>query len=94
MAIKKGKLKKGGEPDVDATAKIILIDWQRGEIPFYHLPEGEVDKFEFKHETIDTVKEEHFLEMVGAPEYQMKEVVPEEGDEEVEEDAVIEEEQD
>jgi nuclear GTP-binding protein len=45
VAIKKGKLKKGGEPDVDATAKLILFDWQRGDIPFYNLPEGEVDKF-------------------------------------------------
>ena len=30
LAAKMGKLKKGGEPDVDATAKLILIDWQRG----------------------------------------------------------------
>jgi nuclear GTP-binding protein len=33
-----GKLRKGGEPDLDITAKIVLIDWQRGEIPFYSLP--------------------------------------------------------
>jgi ribosome biogenesis GTPase A len=45
VAIKKGKLRKGGEPDVDATAKIILVNWQKGEIPYFHLPEGEVDKF-------------------------------------------------
>lgn len=58
VAIKKGKLRKGGEPDVDATAKIILVDWQRGEIPYFHLPEGEVDRFESKQETtIDNVKE-------------------------------------
>ena len=30
MAMKKGKLRKGGEPDLEATAKLILIDWQRG----------------------------------------------------------------
>jgi hypothetical protein len=30
LAIKKGKLRKGAEPDVDATAKIVLVDWQRG----------------------------------------------------------------
>ena len=58
VAIKKGKLKKGGEPDIDATAKIVLVDWQRGDIPFYSLPEGEVDKYETKHATIDNVKEE------------------------------------
>lgn len=40
VAIKKGKLRKGGEPDVDATAKIILINWQRGDIPYFNLPEG------------------------------------------------------
>lgn len=73
LAVKMGKLKKGGEPDVDATAKIVLIDWQRGEIPFYSLPEGEVDKFETKAEgTIDNVKEEDFLQMVGAPSYQLE----------------------
>lgn len=70
--MKRGKLKKGGEPDTDAIAKIILTDWQRGEIPFYHLPEGEIDKFEIKQETIDNVKEEEFLEMVGAPSYQLE----------------------
>jgi nuclear GTP-binding protein len=40
VAIKKGKLRKGGEPDMIATAKIILVDWQKGDLPFYSLPEG------------------------------------------------------
>jgi ribosome biogenesis GTPase A len=43
VAIKKGKLRKGGEPDLEATSKLVLIDWQRGELPYYSLPEGEVD---------------------------------------------------
>jgi nuclear GTP-binding protein len=43
VAIKKGKLRKGGEPDLEATSKLVLIDWQRGELPYYTLPEGEVD---------------------------------------------------
>lgn len=30
LAVKKGKLRKGGEPDIVATAKIVLMDWQRG----------------------------------------------------------------
>lgn len=30
VAMKKGKLRKGGEPDMEATSKLILIDWQRG----------------------------------------------------------------
>ncbi len=59
---------------MDATAKIILIDWQRGEIPYFHLPEGEVDKFETKQEqTIDNVKEEDFLEMVGGNDFKIVE---------------------
>lgn len=33
-----GKLLKGGEPDTKHTAKSVLMDWQRGEIPFMQLP--------------------------------------------------------
>ena len=33
-ANKYGKLVKGGDPDYKATAKIILLDWQRGKIPY------------------------------------------------------------
>ena len=71
LAAKMGKLKKGGEPDVETTAKLVLVDWQRGEIPYYSLPEGEVDKFEAKQEeTINNIKEEEFLNLVEAPDYQ------------------------
>jgi nuclear GTP-binding protein len=34
----KGRLLKGGEPDVDGVAKIILSDWVRGRIPFFVPP--------------------------------------------------------
>ena len=37
-AKKYGKLVKGGEPDYKATAKIILLDWQKGKIPYYVEP--------------------------------------------------------
>jgi len=40
-AKKYGKLVKGGEPDYKATAKIILLDWQRGKIPYYVEPPKE-----------------------------------------------------
>ena len=30
LSCKKGKLKKGGEPDLIISAKLVLIDWQRG----------------------------------------------------------------
>ncbi|KAI6163674.1 NGP1NT-domain-containing protein [Pisolithus thermaeus] len=35
LARMKGRLLKGGEPDVDGVAKIMLSDWVRGRIPFF-----------------------------------------------------------
>ena len=35
-----GKLLKGGEPDLNTAAKMVLYDWQRGKIPFFVLPPG------------------------------------------------------
>jgi ribosome biogenesis GTPase A len=29
---------------MEATSKLVLIDWQRGELPYYTLPEGGVDE--------------------------------------------------
>ena len=67
-ATKKGKLKKGGEPDVEATSKLILIDWQRGDLPYHHLPPGEVDAREAGSalpERLDEIKEEDFARAAG-----------------------------
>jgi len=38
LAKMKGRLLKGGEPDMDGVAKIILTDWVRGRIPFFVPP--------------------------------------------------------
>ncbi|KIJ66493.1 hypothetical protein HYDPIDRAFT_86755 [Hydnomerulius pinastri MD-312] len=38
LAKMKGRLLKGGEPDADGVAKIILSDWVRGRIPFFVAP--------------------------------------------------------
>lgn len=35
LAEKSGKLLKGGEPDRQTVAKSLLMDWQRGEIPYF-----------------------------------------------------------
>lgn len=40
MAKRCGKLLKGGDPDIQSVAKMVLNDWQRGKIPFYVAPEG------------------------------------------------------
>ncbi|CCM02760.1 uncharacterized protein FIBRA_04868 [Fibroporia radiculosa] len=38
LARMKGRLLKGGEPDREAVAKIVLSDWVRGRIPFFVPP--------------------------------------------------------
>lgn len=38
VAHKRGKIKKGGVPDLTAASKSILKDWVTGEIPYYTLP--------------------------------------------------------
>jgi hypothetical protein len=35
-----GKLTKGNEADVNTAAKMVLLDWQRGKLPFYSFPAG------------------------------------------------------
>ena len=40
VAQKYGKLLKGGEPDINTVAKMVLNDWQRGKIPFFVPPPG------------------------------------------------------
>ncbi len=42
LAVNYGKLKKGGEPDLKTMSKIVLMDWQRGKIPFFTPPHGEL----------------------------------------------------
>lgn len=38
LARKKGRLLKGGEPDLEGVAKIVLGDWVRGRIPYFVEP--------------------------------------------------------
>lgn len=40
LAHASGKLMRGGEPDLNTAAKMVLYDWQRGKIPFFRLPPG------------------------------------------------------
>uniref|UniRef100_A0A0R3RTU2 Nucleolar GTP-binding protein 2 n=1 Tax=Elaeophora elaphi TaxID=1147741 RepID=A0A0R3RTU2_9BILA len=40
ICIKAGRLLKGGEPDWNTAAKIVLNDFQRGRLPYYVLPPG------------------------------------------------------
>lgn len=38
VARRTGKLLKGGEPDNNAVARMVLNDWQRGKLPFFVAP--------------------------------------------------------
>jgi nuclear GTP-binding protein len=43
LAKRSGKLLKGGEPDTDTVAKMVLNDWQRGKIPYFVKPPTQED---------------------------------------------------
>jgi len=38
LARGKGRLLKGGEPDIESAAKIVLSDWVRGRVPYFVSP--------------------------------------------------------
>ena len=35
-----GKLLKGGDADLNTAAKMVLLDWQRGRLPYFTHPPG------------------------------------------------------
>eukprot|EP00208_Stichococcus_sp_RCC1054_P003534 CAMPEP_0206148950 /NCGR_PEP_ID=MMETSP1473-20131121/37524_1 /ASSEMBLY_ACC=CAM_ASM_001109 /TAXON_ID=1461547 /ORGANISM="Stichococcus sp, Strain RCC1054" /LENGTH=701 /DNA_ID=CAMNT_0053546387 /DNA_START=37 /DNA_END=2142 /DNA_ORIENTATION=+ len=43
LARQGGRLLRGGEPDLNTAAKMVLYDWQRGKIPFFATPPGHTD---------------------------------------------------
>ncbi|KAL4505148.1 hypothetical protein ABPG72_016215 [Tetrahymena utriculariae] len=56
LAVKKGKLKKGGEPDIITVAKIVIMDWQRGVIPYFSFPPDYKPDEEMNKNKIETSK--------------------------------------
>ncbi|KAG7100052.1 hypothetical protein E1B28_001836 [Marasmius oreades] len=59
LARKKGRLLKGGQPDKDSVAKIVLSDWVRGRIPFFVPPPErpeELNQAEEKAKRIKSLK--------------------------------------
>jgi nuclear GTP-binding protein len=38
LCVKTGKLLRGGEPDLNNVSKQIIVDWQRGNLPFFTKP--------------------------------------------------------
>lgn len=42
LAKRAGRLLKGGEPDIQTVAKMVLNDFQRGKLPYFVPPPGSV----------------------------------------------------
>merc|ERR1711909_263651 len=40
LAKRSGRLRKGGEPDINAASKMVLNDWTRGKLPYFTPPPG------------------------------------------------------
>lgn len=49
----RGKLLKGGEPDLTAVAKIVLHDWQRGKLPWFIAPPELIDPEDFERGEVE-----------------------------------------
>ncbi|KAG5335179.1 hypothetical protein C0989_002007 [Termitomyces sp. Mn162] len=59
LARMKGRLLKGGEPDLESVAKIVLSDWVRGRIPYFVPPperSEELNRMEEKKRRRDQMK--------------------------------------
>ena len=52
LARMKGRLLKGGEPDLEGVAKIVLSDWVRGRIPFFVAPPERPAELDAKEEAL------------------------------------------
>jgi len=61
VAKRSGRLLKGGEPDLDTVAKMVLNDWQRGKLPYFVTPTGcqpRPDKTEIEDQANNEEEEE------------------------------------
>ena len=92
VAQKYGKLLKGGEPDINTVAKMVLNDWQRGKIPFYIPPPGcelppkeEVAKGE---SNVLTQKDQDFSQIRVVHEYDEEDLAKNESAEEIESESI------
>ena len=57
LAIKSGRLGKGGEPDLNSVAVNIINDWQRGKLPYFVAPPREEGDNEADEDNEDGVNE-------------------------------------
>jgi len=67
LGVKMGKLHKGGEPDIDAVARIVLYDWQRGRIPYFTPPPCEEEQEEPEKQPAQPSTEDGAAEHTAEP---------------------------
>ena len=75
LARMKGRLLKGGEPDLDGVAKILLSDWVRGKIPYFVPPPErpeEVNKVEEAKRKREEAKEKRKNQVVEEQEERLR----------------------
>lgn len=49
IAIKRGRLLVGGVPDIDTSARMVLLDWQRGRLPWFIPPPFDTEEQRSAH---------------------------------------------
>ena len=52
LCLKTGKLLKGGEPDLNNVARQVIVDYQRGNIPYFERPPKTEEEEELENERI------------------------------------------
>jgi len=72
LAKKMGKLLKGGDPDIETSARIVLMDWQKGRLAYYTHPPMENEEKKQEGETQKApveVAEQEFKELKCAMDF-------------------------
>ena len=83
LAALSGKLLKGGDPDLNTAAKMVLQDWQRGKLPYYSLPPGvEPNAAHYLAKQQQAADEEAEEEEDGAAAEDLEDAEEEDGEEE------------
>jgi nuclear GTP-binding protein len=83
VALKSGRVLKGGEPDVNTIAINVINDWQRGKLPYFVAPPRSEDDEDNEGEGGD----EPMGEAAGDEGGENNEMIEDEGDDDEDEDA-------
>lgn len=77
LAVRMGKLLKGGEPDIETVARVVIQDWQKGRLPYF-VPPPNAEKSDEIEETVAVEAEESYPDGFAEPENEKDSVEPSE----------------